>query len=78
MAMKTVEVVVLPDGRMDPPNAGIYLGRSEKTLAQWRSRGTGPKFIKRGRVWYRRSDLDSWLAGGEAASCAAAHLTTAE
>ena len=33
-----------------------------QTLAQWRSRGTGPAFIKIGsRVAYRGSDLNEWL-----------------
>jgi hypothetical protein len=32
-----VKVQILPDGRMNPKNAARYLGREEKTLAQWRS-----------------------------------------
>lgn len=33
------------------------------TLAQWRYRGTGPKFVRVGsrRVLYRRADVDAWL-----------------
>ncbi len=54
---------VYPDGRRDPASAGPYIGYSVKTLAIWRSRGTGPKFIKvGGRVFYRTADLDEWLA----------------
>lgn len=35
---------------------------STATLAQHRSRGTGPKFVKAGgRVLYRWSDVDAWL-----------------
>lgn len=35
---------------------------SLQTLAQYRSRGTGPRFIKAGgRVLYRWSDVDAWL-----------------
>jgi hypothetical protein len=64
MTAKTVECVVLPDGRMDRKNAAAYLGNAEKTLAQWACKGDGPRFIKRGRVWYFKSDLDSWLNGG--------------
>lgn len=26
-----------------------------------RGNGTGPKFIKRGRIFYFKEDLDSWL-----------------
>ena len=50
-----------PDGRLDTANAAIYLGLKPKTLAMKRMIGTGPKFIKRGRVFYFRDDLDEWL-----------------
>lgn len=69
---QTQTVLVLPDGRMDRKNAAIYLGISVKTLAIKASQGTGPKFIKRGRVWYRKADLDEWLDGGAARSTAQA------
>lgn len=63
---------VLPDGRMAVEAAAAYLGLSASTLAIMRSRGTGPRFIKRGRVFYFKEDLDSWLnAGGR-------HTSTAE
>lgn len=58
---KTVEVVILPDGRMDSANAAEYLGLSQKTLAMMRCEGTGPKYIKRGRIFYFKEDLDEWL-----------------
>jgi len=57
----TVKVVILPDGRLDTRNAANYIGRKLKTLAQWRSNGVGPVFIKRGRVYYYKNDLDKWL-----------------
>ena len=41
-----------------------YLGLARNTLATWRSRGTGPDFIKNegGRyIRYLTSDLDFWL-----------------
>jgi hypothetical protein len=60
--VKLVEVVVLPDGRMDTRSASAYLGLSEKTLAMMRCQGTGPQFIKRGRIFYYQEDLDAWLA----------------
>ncbi|CAJ4869443.1 helix-turn-helix transcriptional regulator [Burkholderia pseudomallei] len=69
---QTERIVVLADGRMDRKNAAKYVGLSEKTLAQYASQGTGPKFIKRGRVWYRKADLDEWLDGGAASSTAQA------
>jgi predicted DNA-binding transcriptional regulator AlpA len=38
----------------------------EKTWAQWRYQGIGPKYLKlRGHVRYRRSDVDAWLASCE-------------
>jgi Helix-turn-helix domain len=47
--------------------AAKYLGGldaiSEKTLAQWRSQGKGPPFLKIGaRVLYAKSDLDKYIA----------------
>jgi hypothetical protein len=60
--VKQVEVVVFPDGRLDTKNASAYLGLSEKTLAMMRCQGTGPRFIKRGRIFYYQEDLDAWLA----------------
>lgn len=66
-------VVMYPDGRMDTKNAALYLGLSEKTIAMMRCDGTGPKFIKRGRIFYYRDDLDEWLnAGGRLTSTAQA------
>jgi Helix-turn-helix domain len=61
MTFQLVNVVMLPDGRINRKNAAKYLGLAEKTLAMHASRGTGPAFIKRGRVFYFRDDLDEWL-----------------
>jgi hypothetical protein len=61
MNMRPVEVVILPDGRMDRKNAALYLGLKVKTLAMHASQGTGPASIKRGRVFYFRDALDEWL-----------------
>ncbi|MCK9378249.1 MAG: helix-turn-helix domain-containing protein [Syntrophobacterales bacterium] len=53
---------------LSPEQAGRYLGGDEKPLAKktldkWRWDGTGPVFIKVGRlIRYRTSDLDAWLA----------------
>ncbi len=73
----TPEVLVLPDGRMSRRNAALYLGCAPKTLAQYATQGTGPRFIKRGRVWYFKGDLDAWLRGGAATSTAEARLVVA-
>lgn len=64
------KVMMFPDGRLNTRNAAIYLGLSEKTLAMKRSNGTGPKFIKRGRIFYFKKDLDEWLESGQAVSTA--------
>jgi hypothetical protein len=61
MTLQPVDVVILPDGRLNRKNAARYLGLAVKTLAMHASRGTGPAFIKRGRVFYFRDDLDAWL-----------------
>jgi len=59
--IKNIEVVIFPDGRMDAANAAEYLGFSQKTLAMMRCQGTGPEYIKRGRIFYFREDLDAWI-----------------
>jgi hypothetical protein len=70
------EVLFFPDGRLDTLNACNYLGLSIKTMAMMRTYGTGPKFIKRGRVFYYKSDLDAWLnANGKAISTSQARLS---
>ncbi len=58
---KSVEILIFPDGRLDTQNAADYLGLSVKTLAMMRCNGTGPEFIKRGRVFYFKEDLDEWI-----------------
>ena len=57
-----VKVTMFPDGRLDTKNAAQFLGLSPKTLAMMRSAGNGPRFIKRGRVFYFLDDLKAWLA----------------
>lgn len=59
--IEPIEIIMFPDGRLDTKNAAMYLGLKEKTLAMMRSDGTGPKFIKRGRVFYFKEDLDVWI-----------------
>ena len=64
MQIETVRVQMLPDGRMDTRNSAVYVGLSEKTMAMGRSSGTGPRYIKRGRIFYFKEDLDEWLSKG--------------
>jgi len=61
MSTYEIKIQVFPDGRLDVPNAANYLGLKEKTLAMMRCHGNGPKFIKRGRIFYFKDDLDDWL-----------------
>jgi predicted DNA-binding transcriptional regulator AlpA len=38
------------------------LGMKPQSLADWRHRGVGPRFVKLGQlVRYRRSDVENWL-----------------
>lgn len=65
----TMNIQMFPDGRLDVHNAARYLGLKEKTLAMMRTDGKGPKFIKRGRIFYFKEDLDSWIiANGKLSS----------
>jgi len=61
MSADEIKVQMFPDGRLNVPNAANYLGLKEKTLAMMRCQGNGPKFIKRGRIFYFQDDLDAWL-----------------
>ncbi|MDR3415268.1 MAG: helix-turn-helix domain-containing protein [Nevskia sp.] len=72
---KTVEVRMFPDGRMTAKSASAYVGLSEKTLAMMRCSGVGPAFVKRGKVFYFKADLDAWLNQGRATSTAQARTT---
>ena len=60
-AIEAVEVIVLPDGRMDTKNAASYAGLAEKTLAMMRCKGEGPEYVKMGKVFYFREKLDEWI-----------------
>lgn len=60
--LEQAKIDIFPDGRLDTANAARYLGLAVKTLASMRSLGTGPRFVKRGRIFYFRQDLDAWMA----------------
>ena len=46
-----------------PGELAEYLGNTVDGLAQWRFRGTGPRFIKVGRqVRYHWEDVEAWLS----------------
>ena len=47
---------------MTPSEASAYLKISVITLAGWRRKNVGPKFIRTGRhIKYSRTDLDNYL-----------------
>jgi hypothetical protein len=70
--IETVRVFVHPDGRMDRKNAAIYLGCAPKTLADWATKGIGPRYVMvGGRVFYFQEDLDSWIASQPRAASSA-------
>lgn len=65
-SVETEPVRALPDGRLPSSEAARYLGVAEKTMANWRSQGRGPRFLKRARrVWYRQEWLDAWVQSGD-------------
>lgn len=46
-----------------PKEVEHLYGLDYQTLANWRSQGKGPRYVKAGarRVLYRRADLDKWM-----------------
>jgi hypothetical protein len=46
------------------PEVAEYLRKTEKTLANWRSLGIGPPYIKvHGHILYDWPSVHAWLAG---------------
>ena len=43
-------------------DAASYIGLAVSTLAKFRVDGSGPRYIRAGRILYDRDDLDAWLA----------------
>jgi hypothetical protein len=72
LAVMIKKFTMFPDGRLDTKNAATYAGYSEKTLAMLRCSGKGPRFIKRGRVFYYKDDLDAWMSAERVTSTAQA------
>lgn len=58
---------------VDAKKVSEYLGKPVQTLAVWRMRGIGPRFIKleNGSVRYRWADVDAWLDAQETGGGAA-------
>ena len=58
--------VVTLDELMTANDVADVLGLSTGTLANWRSLGIGPTYVKLGgRVRYRASGVNSWVASQE-------------
>ena len=64
--LQTARVRVTPDGRLSRADAAIFLGYKPKTLAEWKRLGKGPMPRKLGgsRCFYRRVDLEAFIATG--------------
>jgi len=57
---------------ISPATLAEALGTTERTLSEWRIRGTGPAYLRVGRtVRYRPERVDEWLLAQE-------HRSTAE
>ena len=48
-----------------PSDPALRVIAAEWTLAQWRSKRRGPRYIKLngGRIFYRGADLNEWING---------------
>jgi predicted DNA-binding transcriptional regulator AlpA len=64
-ATGTIDCVSAASRLLTPEVVAETTGLSAETLAQWRSQGKGPPYVKISRncVRYRQSDLDGWVAG---------------
>jgi hypothetical protein len=72
--MSRTKTNVLSSGQDDlliPEEVGPMIRRPLGTLRQWRHRGVGPRsFRLAGKVVYRRSDVEAWIAEQEQATAA--------
>lgn len=54
-----------PDGRVSRSRAAAILGLSAKTLANWQTRGLGPRSVRvGGRRFYYVADLLAFIEAG--------------
>lgn len=56
-----VDFEIFPDGRMDTTNTAAYIGHEIHTLAQWRYEKKGPPYVKLGRIYYYKEEVDKWI-----------------
>ncbi len=65
MNIVQTRIIVLPDVRVARADAAIFLGKSPKTMAEWKRLGLGPMPRKvGGRVYYYIRDLEAFVANG--------------
>jgi len=61
-AVRKLSPEARPQNLASPADVAGVLGIPEKTLAEWRSDGKGPQYLKIGRyVRYRWSAVNAWL-----------------
>jgi predicted DNA-binding transcriptional regulator AlpA len=46
---------------LSPKQVAEMLGYSVCSLARMRCRGTGPRYVKHGKIWYDEQDIYAWL-----------------
>ncbi|MFZ4808095.1 MAG: helix-turn-helix transcriptional regulator [Hyphomicrobiaceae bacterium] len=67
------------DELLPPEAVAAIASNSTITLARWRRDGTGPRFMKIGRrIFYRRSDVEAWLAAQVVGSNAELQMRASE
>ncbi len=65
MEIDQTRVRFTPDGRTSRNGAAAFLDLKPRTLAAWQRTGKGPLPRKiGGRVFYRRADLEAFIATG--------------
>ena len=60
-ALRALGETVTPDNRINARGAAVLIGRTQKTLRNWRTADEGPKFFVAGQVWYRIENVIDWL-----------------
>jgi hypothetical protein len=71
VGVEQVKVMVLPGGRggrVDRKNMAIALGRTAKTMAEWKRLGIGPRqYLVGGRVFADWDEVQAFAAGEKVA-----------
>jgi hypothetical protein len=65
--IETPTAIALSAERLSDKQIADEYGVRRQTLRVWRHRGIGPAYVKpegTGRVFYLRTDVEAWLAGG--------------